>query len=113
MTGTLRCPRFTIACSAGKIFFFERSPVAPKKTRASDEAAGISPSPRSLGPPQRRPLVHRDVARLVAYDDVLGLFLGRPHRVALEPGRGDELLLDHTLHSPCLGAPAHVVTDVK
>src|ERR1700751_3844670 len=36
MTGTLRWPRFTIACSAGKIFLYARSPVAPKKTRASD-----------------------------------------------------------------------------
>src|SRR2546428_2126725 len=35
MTGTLRCPRCTIACSAGKIFLDARSPVAPKKTRAS------------------------------------------------------------------------------
>src|SRR6266446_2469505 len=35
MTGTLRCPRLTIACSAGKIFLYARSPVAPKKTRAS------------------------------------------------------------------------------
>src|SRR6266581_5306506 len=35
MTGTLRCPRCTIACSAGKIFLYARSPVAPKKTRAS------------------------------------------------------------------------------
>src|SRR5215468_2353904 len=36
MTGTLRCPRLTIACSAGKIFLYARSPVAPKKTRASE-----------------------------------------------------------------------------
>src|SRR5262249_18191640 len=35
MTGTLRCPRLTIACSAGKIFLYARSPVASKKTRAS------------------------------------------------------------------------------
>src|SRR5215471_21144375 len=35
MTGTLRCPRLTIACRAGKIFLYARSPVAPKKTRAS------------------------------------------------------------------------------
>src|SRR4029453_18844493 len=35
MTGTVRCPRLTIACRAGKIFLYARSPVAPKKTRAS------------------------------------------------------------------------------
>src|SRR5215471_660793 len=36
MTGTFKCPRLTIACSAGKIFLYARSPVAPKKTRASE-----------------------------------------------------------------------------
>src|SRR5215472_1270607 len=35
-TGTLRWPRRTIPCSAGKIFLYARSPVAPKKTRASE-----------------------------------------------------------------------------
>lgn len=33
---TLRCPRLTIACSDGKIFLYARSPVAPKKTSASE-----------------------------------------------------------------------------
>jgi hypothetical protein len=32
LPGTLRCPRFSIACSAGKIFLYARSPVAPKET---------------------------------------------------------------------------------
>src|SRR4030095_14324999 len=36
MTGTLRWPRFTIVCNDGKIFLWARSPVAPKKTSASD-----------------------------------------------------------------------------
>src|SRR5262249_20425715 len=36
ITGTLRWPRRTIPCSAGKIFLYARSPVAPKKTRASE-----------------------------------------------------------------------------
>src|SRR5262245_8037018 len=35
-TGTSRWPRFAIACSAGKIFLYARSPVAPKNTRASE-----------------------------------------------------------------------------
>ena len=34
--GTSRCPRFSIACSDGKIFLYARSPVAPKKTSASE-----------------------------------------------------------------------------
>src|SRR5262249_7846949 len=36
MTGTLRWPRLTIACKDGKIFLWARSPVAPKKTSASE-----------------------------------------------------------------------------
>src|SRR6266481_6361749 len=35
-TGALRAPRFTMACSDGKIFLYARSPVAPKKTSASE-----------------------------------------------------------------------------
>src|SRR5262249_14622527 len=35
-TGTFRWPRRTIPCSAGKIFLYARSPVAPKKTRAAE-----------------------------------------------------------------------------
>ena len=31
-----RCPRLIIACSDGKIFLYARSPVAPKKTSASE-----------------------------------------------------------------------------
>src|SRR5271156_2766703 len=40
ITGTFRFPRFTMACSAGKIFLCARSPVAPKKTSASDGTFG-------------------------------------------------------------------------
>src|SRR5262249_47633284 len=36
MTGTLRWPRLIIACKDGKIFLWARSPVAPKKTSASE-----------------------------------------------------------------------------
>src|SRR5262249_48828850 len=36
ITGTFRWPRRAIPCSAGKIFLYARSPVAPKKTRASE-----------------------------------------------------------------------------
>ena len=36
ITGTLRVPRLTIACRAGKIFLKARSPVAPKKTKVSE-----------------------------------------------------------------------------
>src|SRR4030095_14485437 len=36
MTGTLRWPRLIIACNDGKIFLWARSPVAPKKTSASE-----------------------------------------------------------------------------
>ena len=36
-TGTFSAPCRTIACSAGKICLYARSPVAPKKTSASDE----------------------------------------------------------------------------
>src|SRR5262249_20649299 len=47
ITGTLRWPRRTIPCSAGKIFLYARSPVAPKKTRASEWGSliGLSLSP--------------------------------------------------------------------
>jgi hypothetical protein len=37
-----RWPRFTIACSAGKIFLYARSPVAPKNTRASEGPSVIT-----------------------------------------------------------------------
>src|SRR5215831_9048787 len=36
ITGTLSRPRRAIPCNAGKIFLYARSPVAPKKTRASE-----------------------------------------------------------------------------
>src|SRR4029453_3353219 len=36
MTGTSRWPRLIIACNDGKIFLWARSPVAPKKTNASE-----------------------------------------------------------------------------
>jgi hypothetical protein len=43
MTGISRCPRRVIACSAGKIFLYASSPVAPKKTeRVSTPGAHIS-----------------------------------------------------------------------
>ena len=42
MTGTLRSPRLAIACSAGKIFLYARSPVAPKNTSASECVSPIS-----------------------------------------------------------------------
>src|SRR5499426_2133222 len=44
MTGTFRCPRWTIACRAGKIFLYARSPVAPKKTSASEWETFIASS---------------------------------------------------------------------
>src|SRR5713101_2656646 len=44
MTGMSRWPRFAIACSAGKIFLNARSPVAPKKTRASEWPSLIASS---------------------------------------------------------------------
>ncbi len=34
--GTSRWPRLIIACSAGKIFLYAKSPMAPKKIRASE-----------------------------------------------------------------------------
>src|SRR5262245_45221771 len=39
ITGMSSVPRRTIACSAGKIFLYARSPVAPKNTSASDCSA--------------------------------------------------------------------------
>src|SRR4029450_4939921 len=44
MTGTLRWPRLIIACSDGKIFLCARSPVAPKKTSASEWGTFIASS---------------------------------------------------------------------
>ena len=48
MTGTSRWPRLTIACSAGKIFLYARSPVAPKNTNASEWTSLIATVPRPL-----------------------------------------------------------------
>src|SRR5947209_1906089 len=45
MTGTSSRPWAHIACRAGKIFLQARSPVAPRKTRASDTAADMTDSP--------------------------------------------------------------------
>src|SRR5580692_9233775 len=47
MIGTFRCPRFTIACSDGKIFLYARSPVAPKKTSASEWKLAMNVTPSS------------------------------------------------------------------
>src|SRR5256714_14840744 len=41
MTGTSSRPCCTIACNDGKIFLYARSPVAPKKTSASERGASI------------------------------------------------------------------------
>src|SRR6476620_6084495 len=41
MTRQSSLPRRAIACSAGKIFLYARSPLAPKKTRASDRGFSI------------------------------------------------------------------------
>src|SRR5215831_8294282 len=43
ITGMSRWPRWIIACKAGKIFLYARSPVAPKNTRASECIALIPP----------------------------------------------------------------------
>src|SRR5215475_2412668 len=48
ITGMFRLPRFAIACKAGKIFLYARSPVAPKNTRASECISLIVPSSRDL-----------------------------------------------------------------
>ena len=51
MTGTSRCPRRAIACRAGKIFLYARSPVAPKNTSASAGwSAMVRLSRRGSGP---------------------------------------------------------------
>src|SRR6202021_819635 len=42
ITGTSRWPRFTMACRAGKIILYARSPVAPKKTSTSEFVTIIS-----------------------------------------------------------------------
>src|SRR5688572_1412462 len=47
--GTVSRPRRTRPWSAGKIFLYARSPVAPKKTRASEGVVSIG-HPPSAGP---------------------------------------------------------------
>src|SRR5262249_54786668 len=51
MIGSVRCPRRIMCWRAGKIFLYARSPVAPKKTRASDRVGlmGDAKHP-ALGP---------------------------------------------------------------
>src|SRR4030095_11947419 len=44
MIGMFRFPRSTSACNAGKIFLKARSPVAPKKTKASELSMFIQSS---------------------------------------------------------------------
>src|SRR5262245_24734854 len=44
MMGTRSFPRLAIACRAGKIFLYARSPVAPNSTSASDWAELIAAS---------------------------------------------------------------------
>ena len=46
MTGTSSWPRLAMACSAGKIFLYARSPVAPKNTSASERVSAIAVSHR-------------------------------------------------------------------
>src|SRR5215831_6649224 len=60
MTGTLRLPRFNMACSDGKIFLYARSPVAPKKTKASElDTFMVSSSRRFLLKVSAEPVPHR------------------------------------------------------
>ena len=40
--GNGACPRFSIQCSAGKIFLNARSPVAPNRTNASESGSAIA-----------------------------------------------------------------------
>src|SRR6185295_11585945 len=42
ITGTFRSPRLIMLYSAGKIFLWARSPVAPKNTSASDGAGFVA-----------------------------------------------------------------------
>src|SRR5262249_25644542 len=42
MIGSVRCPRRIMFWRAGKIFLYARSPVAPKKTRASERVGLMS-----------------------------------------------------------------------
>ena len=59
MTGTFSRPRLTMVCSAGKIFLYARSPVAPKKTRASDAVQHPVVTPRDLRSRRSRRLCRR------------------------------------------------------
>src|SRR5262252_5875067 len=54
-----RWPRLIIACKAGKIFLYARSPVAPKNTRASEFVSLIVPSSRDLLEMSAEPKSHR------------------------------------------------------
>src|SRR5262249_30152275 len=59
ITGMFRLPRLIIACKAGKIFLYARSPVAPKNTRASECISLIVPSSRDLLEMSAEPESHR------------------------------------------------------
>src|ERR1039457_3726587 len=50
ITGTVSAPCFTMLCRAGKIFLWARSPVAPKKTNASEVNGAMG----LLSPDERR-----------------------------------------------------------
>ena len=70
MTGMLRWPRLIIAWSVEKIFLWARSPVAPKKTSAS-EFVFVMRAPwngRFLGSDQQRALVTACLARRIGGD---------------------------------------------
>src|SRR5262252_8418781 len=59
MTGMSRWPRWIIACKAGKIFLYARSPVAPKNTRASECISLIVPTSRDFLEMSAEPESHR------------------------------------------------------
>src|SRR5262245_51771658 len=93
--------------------------VGPPKFPASGFLARLPAGPSRLWRgwtaklSERRPLVHGDVIRLVALDQVLGGFLRGAHGVSLELHRRADLLADHSAHAAGLGIPAHVVPDLE
>src|SRR5262245_23859028 len=98
MIGTFRCPRRIIACSEGKIFLYARSPVAPKKTSASEREPCMETSsgtgahrrpvpnvPTAYTLPRRAGRVFR-TARLMPFLSAVGYDGG--HKVVLRPSDG-------------------------
>src|ERR1700737_5017902 len=93
--------QFTLRASAGSSWM-------PQSSSASSSVSKRNSSASQL--PERRPLMHRDVIGLIAFDLVLRFILTRMSRVAFERDAGSNDSADPAADSASFRVPAHVIS---